>query len=135
MPYARISITLPRELVAAADQQARALDRSRSWLVADALRRYLQDSAGLPAGATVQSGRAVHEALPSPYGVVSHGLGEYRLQQLQADLALTPEQRVFAAERTARVAEYTRPRSKGQRVLQFDRYEDYLEWKHREDVR
>lgn len=135
MSYARISITLPRELVAAADRQARALDRSRSWLVAEALRRHLQDSAGSAAGATVPSGRAVHEALPPPYGVVSRGLGEYRLQQLKADLALTPEQRVLAAERTARVAEHTRPRSKGQRVLQFDRYEDYLEWKRREDVR
>jgi len=41
----------------------------------------------------------------------SGGLGDYRLRQLKADLALTPEQRVLGAERTARVAEQARPGS------------------------
>ncbi|MBA3498014.1 MAG: ribbon-helix-helix protein, CopG family, partial [Gemmatimonadales bacterium] len=35
-PYARISITLPREVLAAADSQAKALDRPRSWVIAEA---------------------------------------------------------------------------------------------------
>jgi hypothetical protein len=128
MSYTRISITLPRELAAAIQKQARALDRSRSWLVAEALRRYLQASAAQPA-------RAVPEASPPPQAAGARGLGEHRLQQLRADLALTPEQRVLAGEQTARVAKRARPRPKAQRVLQFDRYQDYVEWKRREDLR
>jgi hypothetical protein len=42
MALARISITIPRELLAEADGAARQLDRSRSWIVADAVRRYLR---------------------------------------------------------------------------------------------
>lgn len=124
MPYARISITLPRDVLTAADRRARQLERSRSWLIADALRQYLQVSAG----------GAVREPLPLPYAAGSPGLGAYRLEQLKADFALTPEQRVIAAEQTARVAEHTRRRPAAQRVLQFDRYEDYLDWKRREDI-
>jgi len=132
--FARISITLPREILAAADRQARTLDRSRSWLVAEALRRYLEDSAG-PAAKPPRSGGAVREVHPPPYRVVSGGLGDYRLQQLKADLALTPEQRVLGAERTARVAEQARPGSKGQRVLQFDRYEDAADIEVLEEIK
>lgn len=36
--YARIAITLPRELLVAADRRARELDRSRSWVIAEAIR-------------------------------------------------------------------------------------------------
>jgi len=122
MAYARISITLPRDLIKAANQRARGLDRSRSWLVAEALREYL---ARLTTG-------AVREPAPPPYAA---GLGEYRLAQLKADLALTPQQRVLAAQQTAKVAELARPHRTPQRILQFDRYEDYLDWKRREDVR
>ena len=39
-PYARISITLPAEDLAAADRLAAQQDRSRSWIVAEAIRRY-----------------------------------------------------------------------------------------------
>lgn len=113
MAYARISITLPRDLVTAADRRARTLDRSRSWLLAEALREYLA----------------------RPGAVRPAGLGEYRLEQLKADLRLTPEQRVLAAARTANVAEPIRRDPLPQRILQFDRYEDYLDWKCREDIR
>jgi hypothetical protein len=53
-PYARISITLPREVLAAADSQAKALDRPRSWVVAEAIRSYrgaLPDQTAAPSGA------------------------------------------------------------------------------------
>ncbi|HEY6208303.1 MAG TPA: ribbon-helix-helix protein, CopG family [Gemmatimonadales bacterium] len=116
--FARISITLPRELLVAADRRARELDRPRSWIVAEALRGYLS-------GAPAQH-PAVREPANVPYGAAP-GLGPYRLAQLEADLALTPEQRVREAERTAR-ATPRRARS-GHRLLLFDRYEDYLEWK------
>lgn len=62
-------------------------------------------------------------------GVASRrGLGAQRRAQLIADLALTPEARVRAAEETARVA-FLRNPLRVQRVLTFDRYEDYLDWK------
>lgn len=61
------------------------------------------------------------------------GLGEYRRAQLIADLRLTPEERVRAAEATARVSELLRPARRGE-VLQFENYEDYLDWKERREL-
>ena len=116
--FARISITLPRELLVAADRRARELDRPRSWIVADALRAYVGGAPARPP--------AVGEPTRAPYGAAP-GLGPYRLAQLEADLALTPEQRVRAAERTARAS--PRRARLGHRLLLFDHYEDYLEWK------
>jgi hypothetical protein len=46
MPLTRISMTIPRPLVTAADRAARAVARSRSWLIAEALRAYLGRKAG-----------------------------------------------------------------------------------------
>lgn len=117
---ARVTITLPSDLLAAADARARQLDRSRSRVVVEALRTYL-------------AARVVREPAAPPYGRPS-GLGEYRSQQLEADLALTPEQRVREAERTAREAELVRGVPRGRGVRFFDRYEDYLEWKRREGI-
>lgn len=114
----RITITLPRDLLAAADARARQLDRSRSWVVADALRNSV-------------AAHRVSEPAPLPYGT---RLDEYRRAQLQADLALTPEERVLEAERTAREAELVRGVSSGAGVRFFDRYEDYIKWKRRDDL-
>ncbi|MGH7700607.1 MAG: CopG family ribbon-helix-helix protein [Gemmatimonadales bacterium] len=122
MTLARISITLPRDVLAAADRRAKELDRSRSWVVAEALRQWLATGGA----------RAVREPPSPPY---VPGLGPSRLAQLEADLRLTPEERVRAAEETARLGEVVagaRRRPAG--LLFFDRYEDYLEWKRREDV-
>ena len=113
----RVTITLPRDLLAAADARAKRLDRSRSWVVAESLRRFVSET-------------AVREPAPPPYGT---GLGEYRRIQLEADLALTPEQRVLEAERTAREAEQARAVPPGAGVRFFDRYEDYLTWKRLAD--
>jgi hypothetical protein len=48
-------------------------------------------------------------------------------------MALTPEERVRAAEETALLSEL-RVRPRPRQLLQFDRFEDYLEWKRREFV-
>jgi hypothetical protein len=84
--------------------------------VAEALREYL-------------AARAVREPARHPYEA---GLGASRHAQLEADLALTPEQRVRESERTALEAALVRDVPVSRRVLQFDRYEDYLDWKNRE---
>ncbi len=129
---ARISITVPRPLVAAADRRAKELDRSRSWVVAEALRRYL--AAG-PTPDPETAVRALREPTVAPYAAApTTGLGSYRRAQLEADLVLTPTERVREAERTARVTELTARGRRGDRVLTFDHYEDYLEWKRRDDL-
>jgi predicted transcriptional regulator len=113
MAHSRISITLPRDVLVAADKRARELDRSRSWLIVEAIRAHVRESAPAPA--------------------VTPGLGPQRLAQLQSDLRLTPERRVRAAEENVRLAERVRrvPRP-SQRLLSFDHYEDYVIWKRRE---
>ena len=123
MSYARISVTLPREVLAAADQWAQELDRSRSWVIAEALRNWTPKAAS-----TVPAPRTVREPGTAPND--PPGLGAQRLAQLRADLALTPEQRVIEAERTARATQGSSGRWNG--VLTFERFEDYLAWKRRE---
>ena len=123
MAHARISITLPRDVLLAADKRARQVDRSRSWLIVEAIRAYL-------AAAPSQ----VREPAPAPYAVTP-GLGLQRLAQLQSDLQLTPDARVRAGAETARLGRRVRgSRGATNRVISFDRYDDYLEWKRKEDV-
>ena len=124
MPLARISITLPPQLVEAADRLAGGLDRSRSWVVAEALRRYLEPAEPVEERATRLG--VFGEAAGVPYA--AGGLGEQRLAQLEADLALTPEQRVREAEATTRLSELREPERLMDRILMFARYEDYLAW-------
>jgi hypothetical protein len=52
--FSRISITLPPATLAAADELARALDRPRSWVVAEAIRRFAAGNPP-PAGASLES--------------------------------------------------------------------------------
>src|SRR2546425_11377384 len=116
MAFTRISITLPRDVLAAADRRARGLDRSRSWLIVEAIRVYL---AGSPS--------QVRESAATPYGVPSPGLGPLRLAQLESDLRLTPERRIRAAEETARLGERVRgARGRPPQVLSLHPYEDYV---------
>ena len=125
MPIARISITIPAALAKQADREAKRSKRSRSWLIAEAVRRYLQEA---------PSSEVVREAAPAPYVI---GLSEQRLAQLHADMRLTPEERVKEAERTARAARSMGRAAYGRitRMVGFERYEDYLDYKRREDVR
>jgi hypothetical protein len=117
--YERIAITIPRADLENADRLAKRQDRSRSWVIAEAVRRYVV------AAATDAPSSGAQSASPS-------GIGPSRRAQLLADLALTPEARVRAAEETARVSYLRRP-PVGKRILAFDSYEDYLEWKRREE--
>ena len=123
-----MTVTIPADLVRTADDRARALERSRSWVVADALRRGLAAGPGEPdaaAGRRKTAGDADDWAAR---------LGPSRVGQLDADLRLSPEVRVREAERTARVTELRARRRAGARVLSFDRYEDYLEWQRQDDL-
>lgn len=118
MPHARISITLPRDVLLAADKRARALDRSRSWLIVEAIRAYL----AAPAGA------AVREPAAPAYG--AREVADARRQHLLADLKRSPAERLRRVEDLVRVAHQVRPRRQPrQQVIGFDSYEDFYQWK------
>lgn len=108
--YARIAITLPADDLAAADALARDRQRSRSWVIAEAIRRYAAEPAAIPS---------------------RPGIGPLRLAQLAADLRLTPEERVRESEQTARTAGRT---VRAHRIIGFDRLEDYFAWKKLEEL-
>ena len=124
--YARIAITLPEKDLAAADRLAKQLDRSRSWVIAEAVRRFSEHRES----AAPVRGAALRVAEPaSAYAVTpdNERLDSSRLAQLVSDMKLTPEQRVLAAEETLHQVGPLRPRR--HQVLAFDRYEDFLDWK------
>jgi predicted transcriptional regulator len=78
-PLERISLTIPPDVLRPADRIAKREGRSRSWVLTDAVRR-----------------------LPDPAPAGLPRLDEARRAMLEADLALSPTERVLAAERTAR---------------------------------
>ena len=115
MTYARIAITLPPDVLAAVDERARTLDRSRSRVIVDALRSY------------VAAPGAVREPV-SAYG--TDPVGTARHEQLERDLARTPGERLRSAETAARLARQARPsRAARQQIIGFDSYEDFYAWK------
>lgn len=125
MAITRISVTIPEDVLRAADEHARRLDRSRSWLVAEALRRFV-------ARTTAPAAEARRVTEP-PAGFAA-GLGAFRVRQLEADLALSIDDRVHAAERAALVARLRRPSWTRDRLILFDRYEEYLDWSRRQEA-
>lgn len=101
---AKIAISIPPEDLAAADRLATKLGRSRSWVLSEALRRFVS-----------------HER-------DSHALDASRAAQLRRDLALTAEARVlegdddfaaFAAPTLERAAE----------PILFAHYDDFVAWR------
>lgn len=115
--FARIAITLPEKDLAAADRLALRHDRSRSWIVAESIRRY-----------------AATDAATASVPPRATGLGSLRRAQLIRDLSLTPEARVRAAEETLGLAEL-RSKPRTHQLAAFDRYEDFLDWKKNRDTR
>ena len=120
-PFARIAVTLPEKQLAEADRLARRLDRSRSWVVAEAIRRYA-------AGVSADGSQADARKSP-PLDLATPGLGTSRQAQLVRDLSLTPEQRVREADETLRLSERHR-RARVHQLMAFDEYTDFLDWKY-----
>ncbi len=105
-PYARIAITLPAADLDQADALALRLDRSRSWVIAEALRQFV----------------ARHAGTDPP-------LDPSRRAQLYHDRAMTPAQRVREAEvRTQVDVPKARP-------MQFDTYEEFAAWRRTQRAR
>lgn len=122
MPQSRITITIPPELVEAADRRAGELDRSRSWVLVDALSAY------------VDRGPAPAARVAEPTAGYAAGLDAGRRTQLEADLELTAEERVLIAEQTLLVADLRNRRPVRDQVVAFERYEDFLGWRWREGI-
>ncbi|MDZ4674102.1 MAG: CopG family transcriptional regulator [Gemmatimonadota bacterium] len=124
-PYSRISITLPPEVLAAADRFAKEYDRPRSWVFVEAIRRFGEaEGVGPDQDQYPPDSRAPAE--------VAVDLGAQSLAQLHADLALSPEERVRASEGRATADQKDlEPRQRTDQILFFDRFEDYLRWDQR----
>jgi len=120
MAHSRISITLPRDVLVAADKRARDLDRSRSWVIAEAVRAYV---AAAPPPARVR------EVEAPPYAAVQE-VADVRRHHLLTDLKRSPAERLQRAEELSRLARQVRPlRGRRAQVIGFDSYEDFYEWK------
>ncbi len=103
--FARIAITMPAEDLAAADRLAAEQDRSRSWIVAEAVRQY------------VTAQRSEGAAPP---------LDASRSEQLRRDLALSPTNRIRAAEEGVHiVGPHT---TAAQEPLTFPSFDAFLAW-------
>lgn len=124
MAYARVSVTIPEDLLMAVDRRAREVDRPRSWVVADALRAYLGHASGTVAG---QRPPRVPEASSVPYGAVE--VAAARLRHLEAELRLTPAERLRRGEELGRLALERQHRGRRHQIIGFDSYEDFYEWK------
>ncbi len=111
-PFARIAITLPPEDLAAADRLAALQDRSRSWIIAEAVRRYVADLERV--------------------GAVG-ALGTSRQMQLTRDLAMGTEQRLQEADRVAALAEMAAFASAEPR--RFASFDDFIAWRRTSGAR
>lgn len=123
-PYSRIAITLPPEVLVSADHLARDMDRSRSWVVAEAIRRFAGGQAKTPGGAT---GSVVRE--PADRAYAAPAVAQARIHHLHAALALTPAERLKRAEELLRLARLVHPRPPRTQVIAFDTLEDFVTWK------
>ncbi len=104
-PFARIAITLPQADLDAADRLAAETDRSRSWIVAEALRCYVASRNSLS------------------------GLGASRREQLRRDLALTPLERIRASDEGVHIVESGQMVTRPAEPLYFASFEDFRTWR------
>lgn len=118
-PIARISITIPADVLKLADELASRLDRSRSWVMGEAVRR-------MALGSDV---RVLREPVTNPYAGYEAEMESARLRRLRADLAATPEERLRDADELVRLGRMVRPPRNRSQIIGFDSYEDYDRWK------
>jgi ribbon-helix-helix CopG family protein len=118
MSFKRISMTIPKDVLDAADKRARALERSRSWVIVEAIRAYVAGAAG----------SRVREPDAPAYAVEE--VADARRRHLVADLKRSPAERLRRVEDLVRVARQVRPkRARREQIIGFDSYEDFYEWK------
>jgi hypothetical protein len=115
-PHARIAITLPPETLREADALAARLDRSRSWVVAEAIRQFAD----------------AHRAA-APSGDASAAvLGASRHEQLRRDAGVTAEARVLLGEEVQAVGA---PPPRPEAVRSFPSFDAFRDWRRQRDAR
>jgi hypothetical protein len=129
--YARISITLPHETLAEADRMAASFSRSRSWIIAEGVRRLAEAHRDRP---NARAEPMVSEVPAPGFEIADSRHGDQRFLQLRSDLQLSAEERVRVSEEVARLDTLLRP-GHGDQFLAFTRYQDYLAWDHRSRIR
>lgn len=138
MTTRRITVTIPADLVDAADARAEELDRSRSWVVSEALRRSLPRSGfGRLAPSTVREPVLQAYDASSSAGVVdiADEIAASRRRRIRAELRLSPGERLRRAEELADLAKAAVPRAPRVQIVGFSSYEDYYEWKKAQLIR
>lgn len=108
-PYARVAITLPPETLRAADELAAQADRSRSWIIAEAIRQYAARS-GTSYGEEDSAGR----------------IGASRLEQLRRDAALSPTTRVHEGESISVIGQAPAHPAEPRTFGSYDAFQDWL---------
>src|SRR5205814_1773732 len=109
----RISVTIPKELLTAVDRKARELDRPRSWVIAEAARRFLE-AAGSSAKKPAAAVRENSPAFAAP------DIAAARRRHLQVEASLPPEERLRRAEELTRLARLAQHRPPRQQIIGFD---------------
>src|SRR5437660_671865 len=120
MPLNRITVTIPAALVRGAGARARRERRSRSWIVAEALRHYLAEAPAEASPASPRAPTADEFTAESRRVAASH---------LTAALVLTPADRLARAEELGQLARERQGRSHREQVIAFETYDDYYRWK------
>jgi hypothetical protein len=120
MPLARITITVPAAVIRQADRVARREGRSRSWVIADALRRQFAD-----AGAEAARVPAPSESAPD----LVEASARVRTAHVGGELSLTPAERLARAEELGGIARERQGRGRREQVIAFDSYDDFYRWK------
>jgi hypothetical protein len=116
----RTSITIPADVLKLADRLAEQLDRSRSWVLGEAVRRWKPEvEGGTPTGSAPERGSQPELS---------------RHEQLHSDMRMTLDARVRAAEEPNLLDRELRPACRAVRLTLFDRYEDYVDWKRYEGI-
>ena len=129
MALARVTVTVPTALLKQADRRANDLDRSRSWVVAEALRRFLTGAEDPGALGAARLPAVVREEALAPYAAPAADIARARLRHLEAELALTPGARLERAEELGRLARARQRRGRRQQVIGFESWDDYDLWK------
>lgn len=109
-PYARIAITLPPETLQAADELAARIDRSRSWVVAEAIRQY-----------------AASQASSIVAGDPATAIGVSRFEQLRRDAALSPEARVHESEAISAIGDQPSPPAAPRTFSSYEAFQAWLD--------
>lgn len=130
----RITITIPEELVEAADARADHLDRSRSWVLVEALRQYLR-YASPPLAVHEAAGRPYAAGPPVPPVDAAAEVAASRRRRLRAELALPALERLRRGEELARLGQSRQRARASAQIIGFDTYEDYYEWKRNRLIR